>query len=173
MGSWLTQVTATRPALLFMVWTLPLPCCLPWPPSCLPLWRPHLLPEINTITSRLGRSTVKEKIPFIQILGVFCWYAGQRVLNKTELNLWFQRNRHNSVFQYRVVRLTIPQAQRHPKQDCILPEVKLVQPWGENRQGSIVCTLWEVALMAGFLIEYLQSDYSPRGWAVSPEVLLG
>lgn len=83
MDSWLTRVTATKPALLFMVVTMPLPCCVPGLWSCFPLWRLDCSLKINTITSWFGSHKLKDKIPFIQISAVFYGYSGQSVLNKT------------------------------------------------------------------------------------------
>lgn len=86
--------------LLFMVGTVPLHTLLsPLTPSLPLLWRPHLLPDKNTIISWFGSSTLKEKILFIEILAVFCWYTGESVMNKTELNLEFHSNGQNSLFQ--------------------------------------------------------------------------
>lgn len=86
--------------LLFMVGMVPLPAFLsPLNPRLPLLWRPHWLPDKNTIMSWFGSSTLKENILFIQILAVFCWYTGESVMDKTELNLEFHSNGQNSLFQ--------------------------------------------------------------------------
>lgn len=112
------------------------PALLPWLPSCLPLWRLLFLLEKNTITSWFGRSTMKEKIPFIHILAVFYWYAGQSVLNKTEVNLQFQRNRDNSLFQYRVVRRTYPTSPKTSETGVHSARGKMGSAMGKKKTGK-------------------------------------
>lgn len=142
-----------------MVETVPLPCCLPWLPTYFPLWRLCLLPEINTITSWFGRNMLKEETPFIQVLAVFYWYTGQSVLNKTELNLQFQRNRPNSLSWYRFVRHTCPTSPKASETVLHSARGKMGSAIGKKKDWEVASALF--ARLRSWLGSW-QSTYIPN-----------